>query len=103
METSKASLRPDKAVHKILISTTSKFIGEYESQAMLISHAWKHATNSSGIIREEETPASRNSFVVAFRTEESDEKDIVIPDYSHIGELICSYLSVLFGKRFDSH
>ncbi len=99
--TDKNPLRPDKTIHKVLISTTSRLVGEYESNAILISHAWQHSNNRNGITREEESPVSRNAFIVAFKIESEDK--LVIPDYSPVGDLICSFLSVLYGKRFDNH
>lgn len=97
----KNSLRPNKSIHKILVSTTSKLVGEYESSVILISHAWQHSNNRNGITREEESPISRNALIVAFKIESEDK--VVIPDYSPVGDLICSFLSVLYGKRFDNH
>lgn len=104
MRNSKHPLKPDETIHKILISTTSRIVGEFASDDILISHAWQNFRNSSGAIRMEENPVSRSGFIVAFQTEPHEkEVGIVIPDYSHVGEIICSYLSVLFGKRFDCH
>lgn len=98
------SLRPDPTIHKLLISTTSRLVGEYESDSILISHAWQHFSSSSVRARESESPASRNAFVVVIRTESVDKKTVIMfPDYSHVGDMICAYLSVLFGKRFDFH
>lgn len=103
MHTNKAQLRPDASVHKVLISTTSRLVGEYVSEGVLITHATHHYSNSEGAMRCEESPVSRNAFIVAFRINPPKKKDIIIPDYAHVGELICSYMAVLYGKRFDSH
>lgn len=104
MNSLKHPLRPDEAIHKILISTTSRMVGEFVTDAILISHAWQNFTNSSGAIRMEENPVSRSGFIIVFQTEpHKKEAGNVIPDYSPIGEVVCSYLSVLFGKRFDCH
>lgn len=104
MSSSKHPLQPDETIHKILISTTSRMVGEFVSDDILISHAWQNFTNSSGAIRMEENPVSRSGFIIAFQTEpHKKEAGVVIPDYSPVGELVCSYLSVLFGKRFDCH
>ena len=104
MNISKHPLKPDKTIHKILISTTSRMVGEFVSDDILISHAWQNFTNSSAAIRMEENPVSRSVFIIAFRTE-PHRKEVggVVPDYSPVGEIVCSYLSVLFGKRFDYH
>jgi len=104
MNSSKHPLRPDETVHKILISTTSRMVGEFVGDHILISHAWQNFTNSSSAIRMEENPVSRSGFIIAFQTEpHKKEVGIAIPDYSPVGEIVCSYLSVLFGKRFDCH
>ncbi|BBI49872.1 hypothetical protein HORIV_22930 [Vreelandella olivaria] len=104
MNSSKHPLQPDATIHKILISTTSRMVGEFISDDILISHAWQNFTNSSGAIRMEENPVSRSGFIIAFQTEPyRKEAGIAIPDYSPVGEIVCSYLSVLFGKRFDCH
>ena len=94
--------KPNEHVHKILISTTSRMVGEYSNEGMLISHAWPCKHDHHATIRFLETPASRTGFVLAFETPPR-EKSIVIPDYSPTGDAVCSYLSVLFGKRFDCH
>jgi hypothetical protein len=104
MNSSKHPLRPDETIHKILISTTSRMVGEFAGEHILISHAWQNFTNSSGAIRREENPVSRSGFIIAFQTE-SHKKEVgrMVPDFSPVGEIVCSYLSVLFGKRFDCH
>jgi len=104
MSNSRHPLQPDETIHKILISTTSRMVGEFVSDRILISHAWQNFTNSSSAIRMEESPVSRSGFIIAFQTEPYiKEAGIVVPDYSPVGEIVCSYLSVLFGKRFDCH
>jgi len=96
-------LKPDENIQQIIISSTSRFVGEYESENFLITHA--HAQNAtcraSGL---GENPYCRNYYVVAFKaTQQERAPGVVIPDYSGVGELFCLYLSVLFGKRFDNH
>ena len=63
MNISKHPLKPDKTIHKILISTTSRMVGEFVSDDILISHAWQNFTNSSAAIRMEENPVDRKSVV----------------------------------------
>jgi hypothetical protein len=51
-----------------------------------------------------ENPMSRNFFVLSLDTPPSDSsKSIAVPDYAPTGDVICTYLSILFGKRFDNH
>lgn len=104
MTNSKHPLKPDETIHKILISTTSRMTGELISDEILISHAWPSFTNLPELTRMEESPISRSGFIVTFKTAPYEkEAGIVVPDYSNIGETVCSYLAVLFGKRFDCH
>lgn len=100
-----SSLRPNESIQKLLVSTTSRLVGEYETEAFLITHAHSHFASESGRVRGIESPVSRNAYMIAFRTETPPEKraGVVVPDYSGFGEVFCAYLSVLYGKRFDSH
>lgn len=96
-------LRPDKTIQKLIISSTSRFVGEYESESLLITHAWQQGRENSSIGLEE-NPYCRNYYAVVFKTTPSEEKaGVVIPDYTYIGDFLCIYLSILFGKRFDNH
>ena len=99
-----SKLRPDETVQKILISTTSRMVGNYENTDVLITHARPSVYDSSTIFREFETPLSRSGLIIAFETPPVEKRvGVVIPNYTYIGENICAYLSVLFGKRFDCH
>ncbi len=96
--------RPSDSIQKLLISTTSRLVGEYEDDGLLITHAWQfqNATRMEASLTE--TPISRNAYVVAFRTPSMERKPgVLIPDYSPMGNVICAYLSVFFGKTFDNH
>ena len=97
------TLRPSKTIHKALISTTSRFTGEFEMDGVLLTHAWPNFDDRSASVRRSEGPASRSAFVFAFQTEDISVKSGPIPNYSPMGDLICAYLAVLFGKRFDHH
>lgn len=98
------SLHPRMTVQKALISTTSRLLGAYEADGMLVSHAWPDFYGRSASMRTAQSPASRSAFIFAFETEPVEPAPgVMVPNYSHLGKLLCSYLSVLFGKRFDSH
>ncbi len=97
------NLRPKDTIQKFLISTTSRFTGEFEIENFVIAHAWPNLRKIPSQISMTENPICRNAFVVAFETEQIEEQRVVLPDYSHVPNLICVYLSILFGKRFDSH
>ena len=96
-------LKPDKTVQKILISTTSRMTGEYESEGLVITHAWPSVYDSSATARMLETPLSRSGLMITFEIPSEERPSIIVPNYTPTGENICAYLSVLFGKRFDCH
>ena len=96
-------LKPDETVQKMLVSTTSRMVGEYESDTVVITHALP-SNDLSARMRITETSLSRSGYIIAFETEPIDRNaSIIVPNYSPTGENICAYLSVLFGKRFDFH
>ena len=92
-------LRPPETIQKLLISTTSLLYGEFESDLLLIAHAWRDSQ-----INFTESPLSRSAYILTFETEPFEKKvGSLLPDYSFIGDLICIYMSILYGKRFDNH
>lgn len=93
------ALRPFDTTQKILVSTTSHIIGHYERDGILLTLAWPYSES-----RLPDGRTSRSAFIIAFETEPIAKlPGVVVPDYSYVGETVCSYLSALFGKRFDSH
>lgn len=94
--------RPKETIQKFLISTTSRLVGEYDTKELLITHAWQ-SFNLPDQLSLTENPLCRNSFVVAFETPPIEKDVVFLPDYNPTGDLICAYLAVLFGKRFDNH
>ncbi len=100
------SLRPDERVQKILLSTPSRFVGEFEGSGLLIAYAWPpFHTGKLNWHTEREDSLRRTAIVLSFRTPAPDSPapGLIIPNYEHVGELAASALSVLFGKLFDSH
>ena len=99
------SLLPGKNIHKVLISSPCWFVGSYESEDILIHLAWHNQNDSSSQYSYSPTPVSRNSFIMAFKKpgEETIGSIKHIPNYENAGEFVCSFLAVLFGKRFDNH
>ncbi|WP_176055172.1 HEPN domain-containing protein [Paraburkholderia caribensis] len=97
-------LRPRETVQKLLLSSTCRFIGEYEQPGVLLAQAWPGFRDRAGAIRMDEGPLSRNAFVLCFESPSTEKAvGVVLPDYSQIGEVMASLMSVLYGKRFDSH
>lgn len=98
------TLRPSKTLQTAIISTTSRLIGEYEAENLLIMHASPDFRNASGLARTVEGASSRNAFVCVFQTPpDTTPIGIPHPDYSLLVENLTHLLSVLFGKRFDNH
>lgn len=94
-------MRPDPTVQKILLSSPARFVGEYEDQGLLITHAWPQGEEMHRALHE--GPYSQSYYVAAFRTKSVPHNQVPVPDYSHEGYFIASILSLLYGKRFDSH
>jgi hypothetical protein len=93
------ALRADANTQKIFASATSHLVGGYEREEILLSLAWPGMRD-----RSLDDSKQRSAFVIAFKTEPIERLlGTVIPEYSLVGETICAYLSVLFGKRFDNH
>jgi hypothetical protein len=99
------NLHPSRNITKILLSTTSRFVGEYQEANLLLTHAFPGGHGRTEVILGlTENPMSRNFFVLSLETPPYDRsKSIVVPDYTPTGDVICTYLSILFGKRFDNH
>lgn len=98
-----SSLRPADDIQRILISTTSRFTGVYESDGVRLDHAWMPLRGAYHVW--DEGPTSRSTYVLSFRTPPSPEPKagVVIPDWSPTGDFIAALLSVLFGKRIEAH
>lgn len=62
-------LRPPETIQKLLISTTSWLLGEFESDLFLVAHAWRDFHDRRLEVTLTEGPLSRSTYVVAFETE----------------------------------
>lgn len=97
------NLHPKETIQKILISTTSRLVGEYETEGLLITHAWPNYEKLPSQVSITANPLCRNAFVVAFETPQIENDKVLLPNYSPMGDVVCAYLAILFGKRFDNH
>lgn len=98
-------LKPLSNIHKCLISTPARLVGEYEDDRLLIAPVYA-SFNDQVLYTSQQgnTPFSRYYYICIFDIKSpSPEAGIVIPDYSYIGELISIALAVYYGKRFDNH
>ncbi len=90
------TLRPKEDITKILLSTPSYFVGEYEEEDLLLSIAFDRT------LKRDETLVPEY-FIFAMKTPPLDRSHVAIPDYSATGDILCTCLSILYGKRFDNH
>jgi hypothetical protein len=98
------TLVPSETIERILLSSTSRFVADYQTDGLILTHAWPGFNSPSGSVRMQEGPLSRSAFMLSFVVPEVPKlPGMVIPNYEANGENICSLLSLLFGKRFDSH
>src|SRR3546814_15917846 len=93
-------LRPSETVQKLLFSSPSHFVAEFETEQFVLTHAW----GSGRHVHDERSLLHRNYFVLSLATAPVEKAaGVVVPDYSPTGEHICDLMCVLFGKRFDDH
>ena len=91
------TMRPKEDVTKILLSTPSHLVGNYEEDEFLLTHAWTREQDLSYVTLD------KSYFILAAKTPLLDRSRVAIPDYSGIGDILCIYMSILYGKRFDNH
>lgn len=98
-------LRPEEDVHKCLISSPARLIAEYDESDFLITQAFPSINDSIlQVIQREGSPSSRYYYVCVFRIAPPElAPGVVVPDHSHVGNLISIALSVFYGKRFNNH
>ncbi|CAN7456023.1 HEPN domain-containing protein [Agrobacterium tumefaciens] len=99
------SLKPHEQVQKLLLSTPARFVGEFDTPNILITHAWPPLHGQARWFSDETDSLRRTAIILAFETPAppAAAPGVVIPNYEAAGEVVASTLSVLFGKRFDSH
>jgi hypothetical protein len=92
------TLKPEKNITKILLSTSSYLVGEYEEENFLLSIAF--AFDKIMMLNQARNQAlAHEYFILAAKMSESHD----LTDYSPFGDALCIYLSILYGKRFDNH
>lgn len=89
----------NRSVHKILISSSARFTGEFHSEDICLDLCFP--TDVGFIHTLNEHPANRTFIVVSLFHEH--DGSMILPDLYESGDHICSLLSVLFGKEFKSH
>lgn len=89
------TLRPEEDITKILLSTPSYLVGEYEEDDLLLSIAFNRSSPYD--------PSDPEHFILTVKTSPLDRSRSALPDYTAYGDLFSIYLSILYGKRFDNH
>uniref|UniRef100_B0T903 Uncharacterized protein n=1 Tax=Caulobacter sp. (strain K31) TaxID=366602 RepID=B0T903_CAUSK len=96
------ALAPHRQIQKFLISTTTRLSGDYAARGLIVREAYpglrQRATHQQRV-----GPAGRTVLTLSFRMPAEDHDSIIIPDYDHVADMVCAYLAVLYGKRFDNH
>jgi hypothetical protein len=95
------TLNPEEDITKILLSTPSYLVGKYEEDNFLLSIAFDR--NSRYDSPDQEYSHDREYFILVVKTPPNDRSHVAIPDYTAAGDLLCIFLSILYGKRFDNH
>jgi Apea-like HEPN len=98
-------LKPPETIGRLLISSPTRFTGEFGNDEVLITHAWD-TENAHYSLGHQEGPYTRHYFVVSLAQEPFDRKTIVIPTRPQAEatcDAICIAMTVLFGKRFEMH
>lgn len=99
---SASALRPHRQVQKFLLSTPAPLSDQFESPGLLIQEAHTGLRQRAGH-QQRIGRSGRTALIVSFQTPASDHDGFIIPDYDHVGDMMCAYLAVLYGKRFDNH
>lgn len=89
--------------YRVLVSTTSNLVGEHRGGEVRLTLAFPDSESIN--LRLSETPISRSAVMVLFDMErpKSSRPTLPLPSAEWVGQCICDALSVLYGKRFDSH
>lgn len=90
----------DNNVHKILISSSARFTGQFRSEFICLDLCFPFG-GLIGLHNLQEHPNNRTFIVVSLIREH--DGGLVLPNLAEEGDFICSLLSVLYGKEFKSH
>lgn len=91
----------NETVHKYLISTPAKFVGDYETQGISINLSFPI---DKAMLHIQDSAYSRTFIVVTLNIPSEEPSGIVFgPNQSIYGEIFCVLLSILYGKEFKFH
>lgn len=98
-----APLDPHEHVQKHLISTTARMNDDFVSPNVVAREAYPSLGHHAAHTKRSRE-GGRTAITLSFRAvPPADLPKVMIPNYDHVGEMMCAYLAVLYGKRFDSH
>lgn len=93
-------LKRDKSLHKFLISTSAKVVGEYESENVSIGLSFPIDTSLFPI---QDSPFSRTFMVVTISIPPNSGELVLGGNQSYYGEIFSVLFSILLGKEFKFH
>ncbi|ACK92740.1 MULTISPECIES: HEPN domain-containing protein [Bacillus cereus group] len=91
-------LKPNEDIHKVMISTPARFVGDYMSEDTAVQLSFPNKDTKFNFT---ENPNSRTFLVVTFRY--VHDGSMVFRDLSVYGDFFCTILSLLYGKEFKNH
>lgn len=98
----KHHLRPKSEVCKILLSSPTRLQGNYSQGDLLLEPI--HSIQNSLFDRlNTEILLGRYHYMLVCKVPSENKNNIIIPNYSYVGDYISTALSTLYGKRFDNH
>ncbi|WP_242310501.1 HEPN domain-containing protein [Bacillus cereus group sp. BfR-BA-01524] len=91
-------LKPNEEIHKVMISTPARFVGNYMSEDTAVQLSFPNKDRIPDIT---ENPNSRTFLVVTFRY--AQDNPMLRRDLTDFSEVFCTILSILYGKEFKNH
>ncbi|MHA4414501.1 hypothetical protein ACX163_25515 [Bacillus cereus] len=91
-------LKLNEDIHKVMISTPSRFVGSYLSEDISVQLSFSNQFRQYSIT---ESPNSRTFLVVSFYL--PHDGSVIRRNLTGFGDSICSILSLLYGKEFINH
>jgi hypothetical protein len=99
------SAKLSKVIHKGLLSSPARFVGAYEDDTILLTHAWPSLSDPTQVARmATHNENSRHYYVLAFETPpQKIAPGVLLDDWTWVLRFATVALSIFFGKAFDTH
>ena len=98
------TLHPSENITKLLLSTTTRFVAEYASESILLTHAWPSGhRQAEGNLGRAENPMSRNYYVLVLKTPPPDPTKQSVTQNIFIckGESNAGNIQILWYSNFN--